>query len=222
MRVKFAIVENEDIALENLLDDIRKLRPDYELVFTADSVENTIRCLQQHPETQIVFMDIELTDGSCFEVFRRMQVNTPIIFTTAYDQYAIQAFKFHSVDYLLKPIAPTELLAALVKFEEYMTVQKPAPVVIPQVLEQMARAEQQRRERILICTGDNYSYVNIADVAFFLRDEKYVYAVLSDGRRRITDFPSLTEVEQQVDARQFFLLSRNIIASIGSIEKVNK
>ena len=204
--------------MRNLLGDISRLRPEYELVFTADSIENTMRGLQQHPETQIMFMDIELTDGSCFEVFKRMEVNTPIIFTTAYDQYAIQAFKEHSVDYLLKPIAPAELLAALVKFEGYQNV--PAPPV--QTLAQMAPSERQKRERILISTGDNYSYANIADIAFFLRDEKYVYAILADGRRRITDFTSLSDVEQQVDATRFFLLSRNIIASIGCIDKVTK
>ncbi|WP_051530718.1 LytR/AlgR family response regulator transcription factor [Prevotella dentasini] len=102
MKTKYAIIENEPISLESLKQTVAVLRPEYELVFTAESVEESIAFFQESPGVDLVFMDIELVDGNCFEIFGKVEVHTPIIFTTAYDTFALQAFKVNSVDYLLK------------------------------------------------------------------------------------------------------------------------
>ena len=124
--MRYAIVENEELALLNMRRSVEELRPDYLLVFTAESVEDTITQLQAHTQLDLIFMDIELTDGNCFQIFQQVKVATPIIFTTAYDDYAIQAFKVNSIDYLLKPISDRELQRAIEKFEMLHT---PAAVV---------------------------------------------------------------------------------------------
>lgn len=216
----YIIIENEEYALINLKQMIGQLRPDYELVFTAESVEESVAFFQTNPKIDLIFMDIELTDGNCFEIFRQVDINVPVIFTTAYNDYAIQAFKVTSIDYLLKPIAEQDLSLALAKYERLKSPRMPD---YQQLLSTLGiRKSSTQRERILITIGDNYSYVNTADIDFFMRDEKYVYVVLNNGKRHITEFQNLSEVEAGLDATRFFQLSRNIIVCITAITKVSK
>ena len=217
---RYAIIENEEFALLNLKMMVEQLRPNYELVFTGESVEDSVRFFSGKPELDLVFMDIELTDDNCFEIFRRVEVRTPIIFTTAYNDFTLQAFKVNSVDYLLKPIAESDLENAIIKFEAVVAPRHPE---IPDYTELIKSfASRFKQSRILISSGDNYSYTEIEDVAFFIRDEKYVCAVLRNGRSYITDFQNLSEVEQVVDPSRFFQVSRNIVANITAIGKVSK
>lgn len=215
--MKYAIIENEEVSRDNLKNDVMRLRPNYQLLFTAESIDDTVTCLKSNPQVELLFMDIELTDGNSFEIFRRTQVTTPIIFTTAYNDFAIQAFKVNSIDYLLKPFSLSELEKAILKFEQLSVPVHPDYSALVQ-----AFSNKTGRDRILINVGDNYSFVNTADVAWFQREEKYVYAVMNNGRRHITDYQNLSDVEQQMDSRQFFRLSRNIVVSITAIAKVSK
>jgi DNA-binding LytR/AlgR family response regulator len=217
--MKYLIIENEAFALENLKKIVARLRPDWHLQFTAESVEETVDYLISKPDVDLLFMDIELVDGNCFEIFKRVKIETPVIFTTAYDDFAIQAFKVNSIDYLLKPITEDAVSEALEKFERLQV--KPAETPdYSQLLQQLMQPAS--RQRILISSGDNYGYVMIDDVAFFLSEDKYVFVYLRSGVRRMTDFHNLGEVEGIVDTKRFFQVSRNIIASIGSIDKVSK
>lgn len=212
---KFAIIENEEYAAISLQKTIQRLRPDYNLVFKAESVEDSVRFFREDPEVDIVFMDIELVDGNSFQIFEQVEIRTPIIFTTAYDQFAIDAFKANSIDYILKPIAPEALLRAITKYEtlkekapDYRTAFKAYPAAT--------------RSRILTTSGDTYSNVEMKEIAFFTRDEKYIMAVLLNGKSRMTDFQNLTEIYEITDHNDFFQLSRNIVASIRAITKVSK
>ena len=206
--MKYAIIENEAYALEHLKRVVSSLRTEYELVFTAESVEECINYFGQQHSVDIIFMDIELVDGNCFDIFRAINIKTPIIFTTAYDAYAIQAFKVNSIDYLLKPIADKDVEAAIRKFDYKQ--------LYPFIHKNLAR------RRILVNSGDTYSYIQTDEIAFFVSEDKYVYATLKNGRRRMTDFQNLSEVEAEVDGSDFFQLSRNLIASISAIGKVSK
>ena len=217
--MNYIIIENEAFALENLKKIIEQLRPDWHLQFTAESVEETVEYLLSKPDIDIIFMDIELVDGNCFEIFKRVKVETPVIFTTAYDDFAIQAFKVNSIDYLLKPITENAVSEALEKFER-LTVKRAEMPDYSQLLKQLMQPAS--RQRILINSGDNYGYVMIEDVAFFLSEDKYVFVYLRSGVRRMTDFRNLGEVERIVDLKRFFQVSRNVIASIESIDKVGK
>ena len=187
--MRYAIIENEELSRDNLKSDIARLRLDYQLLFTAESIEETLACLNTYPQVELLFMDIELSDGNSFEIFHHKKITTPIIFTTAYNDFAIQAFKVNSINYLLKPYSLHELEKAIVKLEQITSFVKPDYTEIISSF-----SPKKSRDRILISIGDNYSFVKTTDVAYFLRDEKYVYVILNNGIKNITDFMNLTEV----------------------------
>lgn len=217
--MRYAIIENEHFALESLRETISTLRPGYQLVFTSESVEDSVSYFNGNPRVDLVFMDIELVDGNCFEIFSKVKVQVPIIFTTAYDEFALQAFKVNSVDYLLKPIHEGELEKALLKHERN-SAPPPAAGSVSGVYEKIAAGWH--NQRILTICGDSYSYIEVKDVAFFASEDKCIFAYRRDGGRRLTDMTNLSEVENIVSRREFFRLSRNIVASISSIKSVHK
>jgi len=212
---RYAIIENEQYSLQNLQNIVAQLRPDYQLIFTAESVEDTVAWLLSRPAVDVIFMDIELVDGNCFEIFDQVQVVVPIIFTTAYDTFALEAFKVNSVDYLLKPITPEHVERALSKLER--AHQHPDYNQLASVMQ-----SRNQRQRILTSNGDSYSYVSISDVAFFLSEDKYVFVYTHDGKRHITDYPSLGDLMATLSPDTFFQLSRSMIANINAITGVNK
>jgi DNA-binding LytR/AlgR family response regulator len=162
-----------------------------------------------------VFLDIELDDGSCFEIFNQIDTDVSIIFTTAYSEFALKAFKLNSIDYLLKPVAESEIEAALIKFEKQLTdTSAEGPIY--------SENRSGSTSRILMQNGNDYGYVNIADIAYFVSEDKYVFAVYNNGERSIVSFPSLKSLEDVVDSNCFFRVRRNILLSINSIKSVGK
>jgi DNA-binding LytR/AlgR family response regulator len=117
--MKVLIVEDETAAYDNLVEILAQLDPLIEVVGNTESVNQTVRWLEREPAPELIFMDINLSDGSAFAIFDRMKVTTPIVFVTAYDQFAIDAFKVNSIDYLLKPVNPEDVAAALEKFKQW-------------------------------------------------------------------------------------------------------
>ena len=217
--VRYAIIENEEFARENLRQTVASLRPGWKLVFTAESVEECIEYFSGEPDADVVFMDIELVDGNCFRIFDQCEVTAPVIFTTAYDDYAVKAFEVNSVHYLMKPISAGALEKALQKYEKGAEAQQsPDYSSIMRALKPPTPA----RSRILISSGDNYMYLPVEDVAYFIREEKYVEAVRHDGKAYVTDFKNLSEAYAVVDPGSFFQLSRNIVTSIRAVGKVSK
>lgn len=219
MKTKYAIIENEPISLESLKQTVAVLRPEYELVFTAESVEESIAFFQESPGVDLVFMDIELVDGNCFEIFGKVEVHTPIIFTTAYDTFALQAFKVNSVDYLLKPIHEADLERALQKHERSRKAGKEAASPAP-LYSRLAQTVTQHR--ILTVSGDSYSFIEIADVAFFASEDKCIFAYKKGGGRKLTAMTNLSEVEHIVSRSDFFKLSRDLVVNISAIASVQK
>lgn len=212
--IKYAIVENEEFASLHLYKLIHTLHPEFELVFATDSVEETVKQLRLHPELDLIFMDIELDDGNCFEIFRQVDTEIPVIFTTAYDSYAIRAFKVNSIDYLLKPITEDDVEVAVNQFLKF-------PKRLSDVKELM-RGLPSDHNRILISSGDAYSFVRLDEVAWIIAEDKCISLVLFDGKEVLTSMSSLADVSQYVDRGNFFQISRSIMASIDSISKVSK
>lgn len=221
--IRYAIVEDEHFAQENLRGVVEKLRPNYALTFTAESVEDTIELLSANSNLDLLFLDIELDDGNCFEIFDQIEVHTPIIFTTAYNEYAIRAFKVNSIDYLMKPISEEAVGQALRKFE---LLRSQTATASPQIDYARLAAEIQhesgQQKRVLVTSGDNYGYIDIKDVAYFISEDKYVFACQYDGRRRLTTYNTLNDVEADFSGNEFFRVSRNIVAAIEAIGTVHK
>lgn len=161
--------------------------------------------------TDLIFMDIQLLDGCCFDIFDVVEVRTPIIFTTAYDQYALKAFKVNSVDYLLKPVDEDELVAAVRKMDyKYDNIRNLIESYMPTV---------RYKARISVKTGDIYRFLLIDEVAYFISEDGFTYAVTNNETKHIVDY-TISSLETQLDPKRFFRLSRGCIVSIDSIEKI--
>ncbi len=197
------------------------LRPDWELTFTSDSVRGTLRKVDELGLPDLMFLDIELNDGNCFKLFEKISEPVPVIFTTAYDEFCLKAFKVHSLDYILKPITTEDLLFAIRKFE---TLAAPNAVT-PQILSQLNESSEKQKDkngRILIPSKDGYKFVEISNVAWIFSDTKCVLLVDRSGREHLTTFSTLNDIEELLPADKFYRLSRSVIASVNSIAEVKK
>ena len=211
-------IEDEQLTAKKLVGLLNELMPDAVVMGVLQSVSESIEWFNNNLMPDLVFMDIHLADNLSFSIFDSVKITCPIIFTTAYDEHAIQAFKVNSVDYLLKPVEEDDLLAALRKFEQFRVVQ--SPVTNYRKLEE-ALMSNCKKNRFLIQKGDAYHYVETSDIAFFYSEEKVVFLHTFSDKRYIVDY-TLEQIEQLLDERTFFRVSRNCIANINSIRKISK
>jgi DNA-binding LytR/AlgR family response regulator len=165
-------------------------------------------------------MDVQLADGKSFEIFRQAEVPFPIIFTTAYDQYAIEAFKVNSVDYLLKPIGVPYLKAALEKFQKIHQEGRRSPQITQEQLAQLLGGGQYKK-RFVATLGDRIVQLPVADIAYFYADDDTVFLVTDQGKRYVINF-KLEQLAQVLDPAQFFRINRKYVACIRSIKEINK
>ncbi len=215
---KYLIVEDERLAYEEMRRMMSKLRPAYELSGWAESVEQAVYFLQEG-SIDLLIIDIRLSDGVSFEIFEQCpSLEIPVIFTTAYDEYALEAFRVNSIDYLLKPIGERDLETALEKYERRCCLRSSTQEYRKLEADYMSGG---RKNRFLVQAGDTFRSVETADVAFFYSEEKYTYLHLFFGQRYIIDYP-LDRLERMIDAEAFFRVSRNCIANIRSIRKISK
>ncbi len=215
--MKYLIVEDERFAYNELKRMMERLRPDYVLAGRTESVAETVLFLKNNT-IELILLDIHLADGNCFEIFEHIQVSTPIIFTTAYDQHAIQAFKLNSIDYLLKPLEEEDLSIALNKFEGQSLATEVA--FDYKKLEEKLLGNQ-KRNRFLVQIGDTYNHIDVNEIAFFYSEEKVAFLHTFSNKKYIIDY-TLTQIESQLDEKTFFRVSRNCVANIASIKKIDK
>lgn len=208
--MKVLVIEDEIPAQEELVRILRKHFPNIEIVDIIGSVRNSVEWLGNNT-ADLIFMDIQLLDGCCFDIFDVVEVRTPIIFTTAYDQYALKAFKVNSVDYLLKPIDDDELVAAVRKMDyKYDNIRNLIESYMPTV---------RYKTRISVKAGDIYRFLLIDEVAYFISEDGFTYAVTNNEKKHIVDY-TISSLETQLDPKCFFRVSRGCIVSIDSIEKI--
>lgn len=219
--MKALIIEDEKIAADRLKGLIKDLRPDWEFMNRVDSIEDAVKTLQNE-SPDLILIDIQLSDGISFEIFNQIHVETPLIFTTAYNEYAIKAFKVNSVDYLLKPVDKKELLSAIEKFEnannkgnESVSVQLD-PNVLSSLLTTMTKSY---KERFVIKIGEHIKVVNTTDAFYFFSQDKVTYLVANDGRRYVLDF-ALDKVEEMLSPEQFFRINRKFIVHEQAIDDI--
>lgn len=212
------LIEDEQPAARRLTSLLHEADPSIAVANTIASVGEATAYLRQQPGLDLIFSDIQLSDGLSFEVFRQVEPPCPIIFTTAYDEYAVQAFKLNSLDYLLKPIVLRELETALAKFRK----QKPlSPFDYGTLLQAISQSQRTYRQRFLITYRDTYLTIQARDVAYFYSENKSTRLVCPDGKW----FPipeTLDQLTDQLDPRLFFRANRQCITSVDSIRAIHK
>lgn len=217
--MRYAVVENEEYARLSLCRMMEELRPDWKCVFTSESVEDTLTALEDEKMPELMFMDIELDDGNCFNIFEKVHISCPIVFTTAFENFALQAFEVNSVGYLLKPITFEKLAGMLAKIERLGRSLK-SIASLPD--ERKDTVPMARHGRILISRRDGYGFISSDEGAFFSAEDKYVTVTLKEGKNYMTNFANLSECMKVLDPNNFFHLSRNTVVNIDAISKVTK
>lgn len=217
MERRYIIVEDERLAYEELKRMMALVRPDYTLTGWAQSVEQAVMLLRGG-NFDLVLLDIQLSDGLSFEIFEQCPSDVAVIFTTAYDDYALRAFKLNSIDYLLKPIDESELNTALEKYERHSVTM---PAAFDNYKLESSYLSGNGKSRFLVQVGDTFRYVQTEDVAYFYSEEKCVFLHLMSGKRYIINY-TLEQLDTLLDKRQFFRVSRNFIVNIKSITKITK
>jgi two-component system, LytTR family, response regulator LytT len=216
--IKILIIEDEEPAANRLKKMVTELEPDANVLENIVSVSSGISWLQQNPSPDLIFSDIQLSDGLSFEIFKNVEVQCPVIFITAYDQYAIDAFKVNSIDYLLKPIKKDDLEAALNKYKKLSTREVPA-MDITKVLEAFSPSKQEYKTRFIVRYGEHIKTIKIEDVAYFYTEDKINFLTTNEGRRYTIDY-NLDALESMLNPKTFFRINRQFIISIQSISEM--
>jgi len=210
---RILIIEDEQIAAEGLWEQIKKIRPNYELLSIEDTVKGAITAIGSL-DPDLLFMDVHLADGISFDIFKKIEVTKPIIFTTAYDEYAIDAFRHNSVHYLLKPVDPKNLEEAILKFERNDISLKS---VLNQLADQIKKQDFQKRFSVQV--RDKIHSIPVEKVAYFLGEDKSVHIYSIDGKKYLLD-STLKELEDRLDPIEFFRINRKFFVSFKAIKEM--
>lgn len=215
------VIEDELYSARRLEKMLKELAPELHILALLESVAQSVRWLKEHPAPDLIFMDIQLSDGSSFEIFSKTNVASPVIFVTAYDEYALQAFKVNSIDYLLKPIDKGELERSLEKFNRLnQQTSPPRNTDVTQIIKSLREAKPNYKTRFLVKTGQTFITIFTQDIAYFFADHKLVYLVTREGKKHLVD-QTLEELEDQLDPKNFFRLNRQFVASVNAIAKLH-
>lgn len=220
--MKALIIEDEYPAAERLEKLIRKLDPRVEIVGVLESVESAKRWFMSGQDVDLIFSDIQLSDGLSFQIFESFPAHSPIIFTTSYDEYAIRAFRVKSIDYLLKPIKLPELAEAIKKYEALKQDFSPQAYArkVESLLDSLVMSRRPHKTRFLVKNGEQLIPVAQEQVAYFYTANELACLVGRDGRQYLVDY-TLEELEAVVDPIHFFRLNRQFIAQVTAIDKIH-
>ena len=203
--MRILVVEDEIHNSRMLIDMIKRVRPDWEIVKATESVAETVAWLGSNTMPDLIFMDIQLSDGVCFNIFEAIDVSCMVVFTTAYDEYAIQSFKVNSVDYLLKPIKDSQLCAAVEKFERIYKQINYLPISdeYKKLVQLIRSAENSFRKRFMVSGGAGFLKLDVANIAYFETEDHVTFANTYTKNQYVLDF-TLEKIEQKLDPDVFF------------------
>jgi len=213
--MKLLLVEDEPQAVERLQYLLRSVRPDATILAVTDSVGTTVDWLNVNPAPDLILLDIHLADGLSFEIFEVVKVTSPVIFTTAYDEYALKAFKVNSIDYLLKPVDEPGLQAAFSKMENLQSAG--TAVVTERIAEAFRQMRRRFKERFLVNVGERLISVPASEILFFVSEDKATYLHTQEHRNLLIDF-ALDVLESHLDPEVFFRINRKYIVSRNAIQ----
>ncbi len=220
--MKALIVEDEPLAARRLSRMLQELEPEMEILDILDSVSSTVSWLKIK-KADIIFLDIHLADGNSFAIFEDLDISTPIIFTTAYDEYAIKAFKLNSIDYLLKPIEREGLAFSLKKFKKQSQDKKARQQIdvaaLVQAMQAPAAPTDTFQKRFMVTSGDKIKSIPVDEVAYFFGQQKYVFLITHDNRRHIINY-TLGQLKDLLNPEDFFRINRQFIVGFSSISNM--
>jgi len=221
--MKILIVEDEELAANRLAQLIREIEPEVEIYGPLDTITTTVAHLNMKPVYDLIFLDIQLADGKSFSIFEACNVLTPVIFITAYDEYAMQAFELNSIDYLLKPVNREKLKLSIEKFrklKEYYGIENPNDQLYEMIRNLKTPNLAAYKDRFLVSKGDSMIPVKVSEIACFYAEDKEVFLLTHDNKRHIIPH-SIEELSTKLDPKLFFRVNRQFILSVDSIRKVH-
>lgn len=207
------IVEDEKVAAERLVGLIKKYDPSIDISEIVQSVKNAVQWLNTHQTPDLIFMDIQLADGLSFEIYEQTIVKTPVIFTTAYDEYALKAFKVNSIDYLLKPVDLNELKNAIDKYKENNSPKEIPAQVFDSIMHSLTK---KYKDKFVINVGEHIKVFTTEDIQCFYSMEKYTFLQNNSGRDYAINY-TLDQLEDLLDPARFFRINRKFIVSSSAI-----
>lgn len=215
--MKVLIVEDEGIAADRLIQLLKQLDSSIDIIEHLDSVKSVIAWFASNPTPDLAFFDIQLADGLSFEIFEQIEITCPIVFTTAYDQYAIEAFKVNSIDYLLKPMMEADLKRAL---DKYSKQKKPTPSVdVSALMNLIQQQNKSYKERFVIKVGEHLKSVLTGNVEIFFSENKGTYLLDKENKKFIIDF-TLDQIQEAVDPKFFFRINRKYLIHVDGIKDI--
>ena len=214
--MKILIIEDEQAAVRRLQKLLNDIDASHEVIDTLSSIDASVEWLRVHPAPDVILMDIHLADGSSFNIFEKIDITAPVIFVTAYDEYALKAFKVNAIDYLLKPIKQNELENAIQKISKKSSKPDEGSGLIQRLYE---AGFIHKSKRLLVRMGQNIKLIDLDNVSYFYSKDKISFAVLPGNKRYPLD-QSLDQIEQMVDPSHFFRINRQFIVKMGSIEEM--
>ena len=217
--MNIVIIEDEPQAAARLEKLMSELVLDCHIVAKIDSVKKSVSWLQDHPAPDLILMDIQLADGVSFEIFEKCEVHTPIIFTTAYDEYALRAFKVNSVDYILKPVDKNELRTALEKLRNAPRGNANAGEMLNNISRAVQMLMKKYKSRFVIKVGEHLKTIEVARVRYFFSRDKATFCVTDENRNFVLDH-TLEQLEDMVDPEKFFRINRKYLVHADAIQDI--
>jgi DNA-binding LytR/AlgR family response regulator len=212
------IIEDEKLSAEHLVNLLKRIDTSIDVIATYDSVKKSVEAFQKGVKADVVFVDVHLADGLSFEIFSKIQIDTPVIFTTAFDEYAIKAFKLNSVDYLLKPIGADDLKLAVDKLKKFS--QQHHTSIIKDIASVYQNLNKQYKNRFMVKMGDSIVSVKTEDVLHFIAEDGITLLVTVLGKRYPVDY-TLDQLEELTSSDLFFRINRKVLISINAVQKVS-
>ncbi|HTJ50421.1 MAG TPA: LytTR family DNA-binding domain-containing protein [Cyclobacteriaceae bacterium] len=214
--MKVLIIEDEPQAAQRLETVVKDLEPQCIVLDKIDSIKRSVQWFKENASPDLIFMDIQLADGLSFEIFDKHNIEAPVIFTTAYNEYALKAFKVNSIDYILKPVDKDELSAALDKFKRLART----PVSQSQILESIGQAMQMLtkrfKERFMIKVGEHLRTIEVDSILYFYSQEKATFCFTNESRNFILDY-TMEQLDEMIDPARFFRVNRKYIVRAEAI-----
>lgn len=213
------IIEDEQQAAQRLETLVRALIPNVNILAKLDTVKRSIEWFNTNPHPDLVFMDIQLADGISFGIFDQCEVRSPIIFTTAYDEYALKAFKVNSVDYILKPVDKSELELAIKKFNSLTKTENGHSKLLSNIGEAIKLLTKKFKSRFVVKVGEHLRTIEVSDIQYFFSQDKTTFCVTREGRSLILDF-TLEQLEEMVDPERFYRINRKYLVASDAIQDI--